>query len=348
MKMHRLLRLWNWLPAFRAVAQTEHLPTASARLNVSASALSRSIRLLEEDVGVPLFDRVGRRLALNAEGKLLLDAVRDAMRRVDDALARLERRTLAGSFGLSAPSAFFPVCVLPALKVLAQSHPDLRPRLTTLSAPDVNAHLLEGTLDLLRRIADDYRPAVLANAFGPESMVMTDLIAKHELDIQVISIDTGRLPEETHALAHSVRRRYGPVITMVNPDAEQVSSWTAQHGQNGFYDAVELRHGCCDVRKVQPLRRALAGKRAWLTGLRRQQSAMRQDLTEHVWDDVHRIDKFNPMLEWSTEQVWAYIRDHRVPYNKLYDRGYTSIGCAPCTRAVSPGEDAELQSQSVV
>ncbi len=200
--------------------------------------------------------------------------------------------------------------------------------------------VLTGTLALLRRIADDYRPAVLANAFGPESMVMTDLIAKHELDIQVISIDTGRLPEETHALAHSVRRRYGPVITMINPDAEQVSSWTAQHGQNGFYDAVELRHGCCDVRKVQPLRRALAGKHAWLTGLRRQQSAMRQDLTEHVWDDVHRIDKFNPMLEWSTEQVWAYIRDHRVPYNKLYDRGYTSIGCAPCTRAVSPGEDS--------
>lgn len=157
MKMHRLIRLWNWLPAFRAVAQTEHLPTASARLNVSASALSRSIRLLEEDVGVPLFDRVGRRLALNAEGKLLLDAVRDAMRRVDDALARLERRTLAGSFGLSAPSAFFPVCVLPALKVLAQSHPDLRPRLTTLSAPDVNAHLLEGTLDLA--LLDDPEPA---------------------------------------------------------------------------------------------------------------------------------------------------------------------------------------------
>ncbi|MFN8190323.1 MAG: phosphoadenylyl-sulfate reductase [Nocardioidaceae bacterium] len=199
--------------------------------------------------------------------------------------------------------------------------------------------VLAGTMDLLRRIADDYRPAVLANAFGPESMVMTDLIAQHDLDIQVISIDTGRLPEETHALAHSVRRRYGPVITMINPDAEQVSSWTAQHGQNGFYDAVELRHGCCDVRKVQPLRRALAGKRAWLTGLRRQQSAMRQDLTEHVWDDVHRIDKFNPMLEWTTEQVWSYIRDHRVPYNKLYDRGYTSIGCAPCTRAVSPGED---------
>ena len=200
--------------------------------------------------------------------------------------------------------------------------------------------VLAGTMDLLRRIADDYRPAVLANAFGPESMVMTDLIAKNALDIQVISIDTGRLPEETHALAHSVRRRYGPVITMINPDAEQVSGWTAEHGQNGFYDEVELRHGCCDVRKVQPLRRALAGKRAWLTGLRRQQSAMRQDLTEHVWDDVHRIDKFNPMLEWSTEQVWAYIRDHRVPYNKLYDRGYTSIGCAPCTRAIAPGEDS--------
>jgi thioredoxin-dependent adenylylsulfate APS reductase len=200
-------------------------------------------------------------------------------------------------------------------------------------------HALSETLALLKTIAEDYRPAILANAFGPESMVMTDLIAKHELDIDIFSIDTGRLPEETQALAHSVHQRYGPVIEMVSPDADEVSAWTAEHGQNGFYDAVENRHGCCNVRKIQPLRRTLEGRRAWLTGLRREQSATRRDLEVSSWDDNYGIQKFNPMLDWTSEQVWAYIHDNAVPYNRLHDRGYTSIGCAPCTRAVGPGED---------
>ena len=201
-------------------------------------------------------------------------------------------------------------------------------------------HALSETLALLKTIAEDYRPAILANAFGPESMVMTDLIAKHELEIDIFSIDTGRLPEETHALAHSVHQRYGPVIQMVSPDADAVASWTAEHGQNGFYDAVENRHGCCNVRKIEPLRKTLEGRRAWLTGLRREQSASRRDLEASAWDDNYGLQKFNPMLEWTSEQVWAYIHDHAVPYNRLHDRGYTSIGCAPCTRAVGPGEDS--------
>ncbi len=199
---------------------------------------------------------------------------------------------------------------------------------------------LSATLDLLRTIAADHSPAVLANAFGPESMVMTDLIVGHGLDIDIFSIDTGRLPEDTHALAHSVHQRYGPVIRMVSPDAEQIAAWTAQHGQNGFYDAIERRHECCGIRKIEPLRRTLAGYRAWLTGLRREQSATRRDLEVSTWDEGYGLQKFNPMLEWTTEQVWAYLHEHRVPYNKLHDRGYTSIGCAPCTRATAPGEHA--------
>jgi UDP-sulfoquinovose synthase len=198
---------------------------------------------------------------------------------------------------------------------------------------------LSDTLTVLRSVATEYQPAVLANAFGPESMVMTDLIAKHRLDIEIFTIDTGRLPEETHALAHSVHQRYGPIIKVVNPDADEVTAWTSRHGLNGFYDSVDLRHGCCHVRKVAPLRRVLAGKRAWVTGLRRQQSVTRRDLTVSSWDDDYGLQKFNPMVGWTSEQVWAYIRDHEVPYNKLYDRGFTSIGCAPCTRAVSKGED---------
>jgi UDP-sulfoquinovose synthase len=198
---------------------------------------------------------------------------------------------------------------------------------------------LSETLAVLETASRDYRPALLANAFGPESMIMTDLIAKHDFDIGIFSIDTGRLPEETHAVAHSVHERYGPIVQMITPDADEVAAWTAMHGQNGFYDAVELRHACCNVRKVAPLRRILAGKRAWLTGLRREQYVTRRELIVSGWDDDYGLQKFNPMLDWSTEQVWAYIHEHAVPYNKLHDKGYTSIGCAPCTRAIAPGED---------
>lgn len=201
------------------------------------------------------------------------------------------------------------------------------------------ADVLADTLSLLRLIAQDYQPAVLANAFGPESMIMTDLISKHSLPIGIFSLDTGRLPEETHALAHSVFQRYGPIIDVVSPDRAEVEAWVAENGQNGFYDSVERRHGCCGVRKVAPLNRVLEGKAAWLSGLRRQQSVTRRDLSASSWDNTHGLQKFNPMLEWTHGQVWAYIRDHRVPYNKLHDHGYPSIGCAPCTRAVTPGED---------
>ncbi|UMG93042.1 phosphoadenosine phosphosulfate reductase family protein [Nocardioides sp. TF02-7] len=129
---------------------------------------------------------------------------------------------------------------------------------------------LEATLTVLRDVERNWAPAALANAFGPEAMVMTDLIARHGLDIEVFSIDTGRLPEETHALAHSVHRRYGPVITMVSPDPDEVRAWVRDHGQNGFYESVDLREGCCAVRKVAPLQRFLRGKRAWIAGLRRE------------------------------------------------------------------------------
>lgn len=198
---------------------------------------------------------------------------------------------------------------------------------------------LDETLALLRTIERDWSPAVLANAFGPEAMVMTDLIARHDLAIEIFSIDTGRLPEETHALAHNVHRRYGGIIKMMSPDPDDVLAWTRQNGQNGFYESLVLREGCCAVRKVAPLGRALAGKRAWLAGLRREHSETRRDLEVTAWDEVNGLQKFNPMLDWTTDQVWTYIRDHSVPYNELYDRGYTSIGCAPCTRAISPGED---------
>ncbi|GAB3864404.1 hypothetical protein GCM10028801_33500 [Nocardioides maradonensis] len=198
---------------------------------------------------------------------------------------------------------------------------------------------LSSTLALLQEIERDWSPATLANAFGPEAMVMTDLIARHGLDIEVFSLDTGRLPEETHALAQNVHRRYGGIITMVSPDPTEVADWVRENGQNGFYESVENREGCCGVRKVRPLSRQLEGKRAWIAGLRREQSATRRNLEVSSYDEGHGLQKFLPMLDWTKDQVWAYIKDHRVPVNALHSKGYTSIGCAPCTRAISPGED---------
>jgi UDP-sulfoquinovose synthase len=199
---------------------------------------------------------------------------------------------------------------------------------------------LKSTLEILADVSRSYRPAVLANGFGPESMVLTDLIAKHGFEIEIITLDTGRLPEETHELAQNVFKRYGPAIRMIAPDPEELQAWTLRHGPNGFYQSVERRHECCAIRKVAPLKRALAGKKAWLTGLRREQAPTRAQLGASTWDAENGMHKFNPMIDWTSEQVWAYIHEHSVPYNALHDRGYPSIGCAPCTRAVGADEDS--------
>ncbi len=199
---------------------------------------------------------------------------------------------------------------------------------------------LDRTNGLLSEVDAQYRPAVLANGFGPESMVLTDIIAGRGLNIEIISLDTGRLPEETHKLAHSVFIRYGPVLRMIAPDPDELEEWTAVHGANAFYENVEFREDCCRIRKINPLKRVLRGKKAWLTGLRREQAQTRANMGECEWDAENGLHKFNPMIHWTGEQVWAYIHDHTVPYNALHDAGYPSIGCAPCTRAVGVGEDS--------
>jgi phosphoadenosine phosphosulfate reductase len=192
---------------------------------------------------------------------------------------------------------------------------------------------------LLRKIADDFAPAVFANSLGAEDMVLTDLIYADALPIAVFTLDTGRLPEETHALMHAIGKRYGRRPQVYFPQATAVEAYVTRNGANAFYDSVELRKACCEVRKVEPLRRALSGKKAWITGLRREQSATRGDLEIESFDTANGLMKFNPLADWSHAQVWEYIRAHDVPYNALHDRHYPSIGCAPCTRAVTLGED---------
>jgi phosphoadenosine phosphosulfate reductase len=205
--------------------------------------------------------------------------------------------------------------------------------------PSRTLDLAHSAVALLRRITDDHAPAALASSFSAEDMVLLDLIARHDLDIEVFTLDTGRLPEETHRVIAEARCRYGRPIRVLFPDTAAVEAYVAASGPNGFYDSVASRQRCCAIRKVEPLGRALAGKRAWITGQRREQSAIRRDLAVSEWDSERGLAKFNPLAEWTSAEVWAYVRAHDVPYNALHDRGYPSIGCAPCTRAVAPGQD---------
>ncbi|MFT3960129.1 phosphoadenylyl-sulfate reductase [Propionivibrio sp.] len=192
---------------------------------------------------------------------------------------------------------------------------------------------------LLRSIAADYRPAALANSLSAEDMVLTDLIAREKLDIGNFSLDTGRLPPETYDLMAEIRTHYGLALTVYYPRHEAVEAYVREHGINAFYESVELRKACCHARKVEPLQRALAGKKAWITGMRAQQSATRQGLPAQAYDEANGLEKFNPLADWTEREVWAYIRLNGVPYNALHDRHYASIGCAPCTRAITVGED---------
>ncbi|MEQ6342891.1 MAG: phosphoadenylyl-sulfate reductase [Gammaproteobacteria bacterium] len=199
---------------------------------------------------------------------------------------------------------------------------------------------IDATLALLKSIAADFQPVTFANSFGAEDMVLTDLIAKHAPTIGIFSLDTGRLPEETYKLMQEVRQRYNNIaITAYFPESSAVEEYIHSHGPNAFYDSVELRKRCCGIRKVEPLKRALTGKKAWITGLRREQAPTRKDLSNSEWDADNGLQKFNPLIEWTNGDVWNYIRHFEIPYNALHDKHYPSIGCAPCTRAITVGED---------
>ena len=190
---------------------------------------------------------------------------------------------------------------------------------------------------VLRQAVRDFSPVCFANSLGAEDMVLTDIIARGRLDISMFSLDTGRLPQETYELMQEVRKRYAVRLQVYFPDSALVEEYVAMRGINGFYDSVEARKGCCHVRKVEPLRRALKGKGAWVTGMRRDQAVTRGTLEVLSFDADNGLQKFNPLLDWSHRDVWAYIRRHDVPYNKLHDQFYPSLGCAPCTRSVTPG-----------
>ncbi|MBI3526701.1 MAG: phosphoadenylyl-sulfate reductase [Betaproteobacteria bacterium] len=191
----------------------------------------------------------------------------------------------------------------------------------------------------LKEIASEFHDVAFASSLGAEDMVVADAIFTTGLPITIFTLDTGRLPGETLDLLERMRSRYSREVEVFRPDTEKVERYVSTHGANAFYESVELRKSCCHIRKVEPLARALAGRDAWVTGLRRAQSVTRTDLPLREFDATHGLVKFNPLADWSEEEVWAYVRDREVPYNALHDRGYPSIGCDPCTRAIRPGED---------
>jgi phosphoadenosine phosphosulfate reductase len=195
--------------------------------------------------------------------------------------------------------------------------------------------------EILRWALDTFKGKVaLANSFGAEDVVLTDMFVKIDPKVKIFTLDTGRLPQEIYDVWERIEGRYGIRIEPYFPDARSVEAMVREHGPNLFYKNVELRKLCCKLRKVEPLKRALSGLDAWICGLRREQSITRENIKKIELDKAHgEILKINPLADWTIEQVWDYIMKNDVPYNKLHDRDYPSIGCAPCTRAVKPGED---------
>lgn len=205
-----------------------------------------------------------------------------------------------------------------------------------LSAAAQSLNLADG----LRWMAERFPGAVaFSTSLGQEDQVITDAIFANNLDIRVFTLDTGRLFAETYELIDATRQRYGKSIEVFAPDAGLLQTLTTAKGFHSFYESVENRKECCTVRKVEPLRRALRGAQVWVTGLRAEQSPNRQAMRMVEHDAGYGLIKFNPLIDWTLPRVLEYIQQHGVPDNVLHRKGFVSIGCAPCTRAIEPGED---------
>jgi phosphoadenosine phosphosulfate reductase len=193
---------------------------------------------------------------------------------------------------------------------------------------------------ILRWAFDRFDRVAVVASFQAESVVIIDIASRIRPGVDVVTLDTGRLPEATHDLIDVVHRRFPIRLHVVTPDPAETAAMTAEHGVNLFRRSPDLRHLCCEVRKTRPLDRALHGYDAWVTGLRREQSSTRSLTSVVARDHAHGgIAKLAPLAGWTREQVWRHLQAHDLPHHALYDRGYTSIGCAPCTRATRPGED---------
>jgi thioredoxin-dependent adenylylsulfate APS reductase len=194
--------------------------------------------------------------------------------------------------------------------------------------------------ELLAWALDTFHPRIaISAAGGVDGLALLDMAWRINPGVRVFTLDTGRLPPETYALFEEIRERYGIHVEFEVPDGHDVAKLTTAYGPNLMYRSVDLRIACCNVRKVAPLKRKLATLDAWIAGLRREQWVSRRNIAKVELDREHRnIVKLNPLTDWSLDEVWDYVRTNEVPYHELFDHGFTSIGCAPCTRAVLPGE----------
>ncbi len=204
-------------------------------------------------------------------------------------------------------------------------------------AGETKGHSAEQLLKLIvERFADK---VALATSFGAEDQVLTDMLCRISNRPSIFTLDTGRLPEQTYEVMQATQEKYGIRIDILFPDYQKVEEMVNRFGPNLFYKSIEARQLCCRVRKIEPLKRKLSGLQAWICGLRSEQSVTRSELQRIELDANFGLIKVSPLVDWTTEQVWTYIRENQVPYNKLHDRGYSSIGCAPCTRPIRDGED---------
>jgi phosphoadenosine phosphosulfate reductase len=178
-----------------------------------------------------------------------------------------------------------------------------------------------------------------STSFSFEDQVITDIICRAQAAVSFFTLDTGRLFPETYGAWSRTLARYAVSIQAYYPDERKLADYVTTHGPDAFYQSVELRKACCHIRKVLPLKKALQGKSVWITGLRAEHSPTRKNMAAFEWDDAHQVIKYHPLLYWTTQQVREHIRVYDVPYNPLHDTGFVSIGCAPCTRAIRPGED---------
>lgn len=194
--------------------------------------------------------------------------------------------------------------------------------------------------EALKALVDAYPgKVVFSTSLGYEDQVISHAIFSNKLPIEVFTLDTGRLFNETYSVLNSTLERYQTPIKVMYPQTETVEKLVSEKGPISFYESIENRKECCYIRKVEPLKRALKGKYVWVTGIRAEQSDNRQDMPPVEWDEANQMVKFHPIFNWTFEEVKNYIKTHHVPYNPLHDKGFVSIGCAPCTRAVKEGED---------
>ncbi|MCT7581351.1 phosphoadenylyl-sulfate reductase [Aliarcobacter butzleri] len=195
------------------------------------------------------------------------------------------------------------------------------------------------TIDVIAYFLDNFKNVALSSSLAAEDQVLTDILLKKDKNASIFTLDTGRLHPETYDVMDATNLKYGIKIDVFFPDNENVQKLYKTQGVNGHYESIENRKNCCNIRKIEPLKRALKDVEVWVTGLRASQSVTRTDIPLVEWDENFNVIKVNPLINWSQEDVWDYIKTNKVPYNKLHDQGFPSIGCAPCTRAIKDGED---------